>query len=435
MKFNYILTAMVFLVLIVFLTIPAFCATKQFTPLITITEEYTDNFYQTGNNKDDEFSTIYQVGLSFGMIDKQNIFFIEYSPNYTDYMDKNEYDSWNHSISIDAVLQTSKNTILSFSDSFDRGLTRTILTNNFEKHDTNTATAAFRYQFGKEDFFDLSYTHTFDNYENPSQDEFKAHRPSAYMVYWFSPQFGLDLNASYSKIDYEISSNDPETLQGDLRFLKKINQHLDAYVKYAHTYTEQTVGDHVVYNPSIGFDWRPTEDSGVSMGVGVLFQEWDNQDSDDSQDPFLELDVYKTFDFSRKGSLSITGSSGYRPTNEDAASLGFNIYYEAGFLLSYRLTRRLTAELDGFYGIDQYDEPGIDRKDNTLGIGAGLVWSPLQWLTFNLSYSFIDFNTNADTREGYQENVGLFTINMTPSRPAIFKPSTPRATLENRLFE
>ncbi|MCD4722851.1 MAG: hypothetical protein K8S13_23785, partial [Desulfobacula sp.] len=89
----------------------------------------------------------------------------------------------------------------------------------------------------------------------------------------------------------------------------------------------------------------------------------------------------------------------------------------------------------GSYAIDQYDEPDINRKDNTLGIGAGLIWSPLQWLTLNLSWSFTDFDTDAAAREDYQENIGMFTISMTPSRPVRFQSSTPRATLENRLFD
>ncbi len=433
MKFNDIFTTLVFLFLIVILTSPVFSAQKQFTPLITITEEYTDNFYQTRNNKDDEFSTIYQVGLSFVVIDKQNSFFIEYSPNYTDYMDKNENDSWNHSVSLNAVLQPSKNTILSFSDSFDRSLSRTVRTNTFEQHDTNTGTASLRHQFGINDYFSLSYTYAFDNYESPNIDEFKTHRPSAYMMYWFTPQFGLDLNASYSKTDYEISTNDLQTLQGDLRFIKKINPHLDTYVKYAHTYTEQTAGDHVVYNPSIGFEWNPTEDSGIVFGGGVLFQEYENNSYADSERFFLEFDIYKNFNFSRRNTLSITGSSSYNDINEDASSLGFTINYQAGFLHTYRLTRRLSSELRGSYNLSEYDAPGLNRKDKTMTLGAGLVWSPLRWLSFNLSYGFTDFNTDS-ALDDYQEHRAFISTTLTPQEPLQINSSTPRQVLEGRLF-
>ena len=433
MKFNYILTAMVFLLLILFLAAPAFSARKQFTPLITITEEFTDNFYRSKNNKDDEFSTRYQAGFSFGIIDKQNSFFIDYSPNYTDYMDKNENDSLNHMVSIDAVFQPSKNTILTFSDSFDSSLSRTIRTNTFEQHDTNTGTASLSYQFGRNNFFSLSYTYAFDNYEDPNQDEFETHRPSAYMMYWFTPKFGMDLNASFSKTDYEISTDDLETLQGDLRFLKKINPHLDAYVKYAHTHTEQTLGDHIVYNPSIGFDWRPTEHSGIALGGGVLIQEYKNNSNFDSERLFLEFDIYKNFTFSRRSNLSITGSSSYNDISEEASSLGFTINYQAGFLHTYNLTKRLSSELRGSYSLSEYDEPGVDRKDQTMTLGAGLVWSPLRWLSFNFSYTFTDFNTDS-VLDDYQEHRAFISTTLRPSEPLQLNPSTPRQVLEGRLF-
>ena len=69
--FNYVFAALFFLIITVFLTTPGFCAKKQFTPSVSITEKYTDNFHQTQNNKDDEFSTQYKAGFSFGVIDKQ----------------------------------------------------------------------------------------------------------------------------------------------------------------------------------------------------------------------------------------------------------------------------------------------------------------------------------------------------------------------------
>ncbi|MCD4721081.1 MAG: hypothetical protein K8S13_14670, partial [Desulfobacula sp.] len=385
MKFSYNLTIF-FLTL--FLVSPAFSKViTQFVPSVSITTEYTDNYNQTQNNKDDEFSTIYGAGFFFGIIDKNASMFLNYNPEYTDHAEYDENDSWAHDISLEGQIQASERTSITLSESFVRDLTRSVRTNSWEEHDTNTTSAGVLYQFGPRDSVGMDYTYSFDAYKDPNADEYKSHNPSASFSYWFTPQFGLDLNASYEKTEFDISTDDPETWTGNIRLLKIMTRHLDTYVSYVHTDTDQDSGDHTIYNPSIGFDWRPTEDSGISIGIGILFQEWDNPNSSDSEDLFLEFDGYKIFDLSRKATLSITGSSGYTPTGADAASLGFNIYYEAGFLLSYRLTRRLTAELDGSYAIDQYDEPDINRKDNTLGIGAGLIWSPLQWLTLNLSWS------------------------------------------------
>ena len=432
--FNYIFAALFFLIITFIFTIPGFCAKKQFTPSVSITEKYTDNFHQTQNNKDDEFSTQYKAGFSFGVIDKQNSLFLEYSPQYTDYMDQDGHDSWNHTASLNAVLQKSKNTRFTFSDSFNRSLSRTVRTNSFEKHDTNTATAALNHQFGKKDSYNLSYTYTFDDYDNANQDEFKTHRPSAYLAYWFSPQFGIDLNASYSKTDYEISSDNLETLKGDLRFIKKINRHLGAYVKYAHTHTDQNTGDHVVYNPSAGLDWQPTDDSSIVIGGGVLFQKYENNSNDDSEKLFLEFDIYKNFSFSKRNNLSVTGSSSYNDIDDEASSLGFTISHRIGFLHSYKLTKKLTSEVNGSYNLSDYDEPGVDREDKTLNLGAGLNWSPLKWLKCNFSYGFTDFNTSDTTREDYQEHTASVSISVIPSESLRIKSSDPRDVLENKIF-
>lgn len=427
------LLALFFLLLTGMLTTPGFCAKKQFVPQLTITEEYTDNFSQTKNNKDDEFSTRYKAGFSFGVIDKKTSFFLDYNPQYTDYMDKNEYDGWDHNASVNAVHQISKNTKFTFSDTFNRILSRTVRTNSLEKQDTNTAMAAVNHQFGEKDFFNVSYTYSFNDYDNPSQDEFKSHRPAAYISYWFSPHYGFDLNASYSKTDYEISSNDPETLRGNLRFLKNINRHLDAYVKYAHTYTTQDLGDHVVYNPSIGFDWKPAEDSGIVLGGGMLFQDYDKRSNYDSQKFFLEFDVYKNFSFSKRNNLSITGSSSYNDIDEEASSLGFSIHYQAGFLHTYRLTKTLSSKLNGSYRITEYDDPGVNREDQTMNLGTGLVWSPMKWLKLNLSYGLTDFNSTGE-RDDYQEQKVIFSINLIPKEPLRMQSYSSRQALEDEIF-
>ncbi len=414
---------------------PAFSKVQtQFVPSVSITEEYTDNYNQTQNNKDDEFSTIYRAGFSFGLIGKNANMFLGYTPQYTDYNTYNENDAWRHEISLDAMMEMTEHTTLTFSESFVRDLNRSDRTNNFEEHDTNTTSAGLSYDFGERDTVGFNYEYSFDKYENPNADEFTTHNPSAFLSYWFTSQYGIQLNTAYEKTEFDVSTDEPKTISGDIRLLRSMTRHLDIYIAYAHTDTDRDSGDQTIYNPSAGFNWEPTEDSNISLGIGMLFQDWENQE--DSETVFLELDAFKTFNFSRRGTLSITGSSGYTPTSTTAASLGYEIYYQAGALLSYRITRRLTGELNSTYEISQFEDPSVDRQDNTIGLGAGLIWSPLQWLSINLSYSFIDFNTDDNVREDYQENVVRLTVSMTPSRPVRFQgSSTPRSTLEDRLFE
>jgi len=430
MKFLYHL---IIFFLTVFLASPVFSEViTQFVPSVSITAEYTDNFHQAENNKDDEFSTIYGVGLSFGVIDKNASLFLNYNPEYTKHNEYDQYDAWTHNISLTGQYQASQHTSFTFSENFVRDLNRSVRTNRWEQHDTNDTYIGVRHQFGERDFVGLDYTYSFDMYDTPNLDEYKSHTPSASLSYWFTPLYGFDTSISYEKIEYDIANNGPEIWTGDVRLIRNMSRQLDIYVSYAHTDAKRQLGDYIIYYPSIGFDWRPTEDSGISMGFGILHREFEYFDNED--DFFIEFNGYQNFDLSRKASLSITGSSGYEPIDETAASLGLNIYGEIGFLLSYRLTRRLTAELDSSYLLKSYDQPLIDRVDKTLEFGAGLVWAPLQWLTLDLSWTFTDFDTDAYARQDYQENVGLFTITLSPPTPVRYQSSTPRATLENRLF-
>jgi Putative beta-barrel porin 2 len=428
-------TLLIFFFAIFFLTSPAFSKViTEFVPALSISGEYTDNFFRTEDDKDDEYTTIYGAEFSFGIIDQKGSLYLTYAPEYTDHNEFNEYDSWSHNVAIDGSYQATRNTNLTFSESYVRDLNQSVRTNNFEKHDTNTTSVGVTHQFGQRDSFGINYTYSFDIYDEANLDEYKRHNPSAFFGYWFSPQWGFDTNISYSDTTYDIAVNNPITWSGDIRLLHMINPHLDVYARYGQSSTDQTFGSYDIYHPSVGFDWRPTDDSGITIGIGVLFQNWDIAGDYDKQRFFLDLDMYKTFDFTRRSSLSITGLTGYGDLDPTAASLGFNIFGQAGFLYTYQLLRNLATDINGSYRVNKYEQLGIvDRTDNTLDLGAGIVWTPLRWLSIDLSYSFVDFDTDA-VRGDYQENVGSLTIRLTPTQPVRFEDSNPRRSLENRLF-
>lgn len=408
----------------------------QFVPSASITEEYTDNYNRTENNEDDEYTTIYALGISFGIIGRTADMFLNYNPEYTDYLEYDVNDSWSHEVSLEGEWRTSEHTILSLSEVFVKDLTRTVRTNAWEKHETNTTTAGISHEFGDRKEIAAGYTYAFDSYDDPSADEYKSHHPEASLLYWFTPQFGMELEGYYEKVQYDISTDEPETWHGEARFLKSMTRHLDTYISYAHSYTDQDSGDHTIYHPSIGFDWLPTEDSGVSIGLGVLFHEWEAPGTEDTEEFFADIDVFKNFNFSRRCTLSITGASGYEATDGEASSMGFHTYYNAGLLLTYALTRRLTAELDSTYEIDQYEEPpAADRRDTTKTVGAGLVWAPLRWLSISLALSLTGFDTDTTDREDYTENTGTLTITMTPFQPLRMEGTDERRVLEDRLFD
>ncbi|MFA5905883.1 MAG: outer membrane beta-barrel protein, partial [Desulfobacula sp.] len=193
--------------------------------------------------------------------------------------------------------------------------------------------------------------------------------------------------------------------------------------------------DHDIYHPSVGFDWEVTKDSGISLGIGALFHEWDNANKDKT-DPFLDMDAYKIFNFSRRGSLSVTGSSGYTEASDTAASLGYTTYYQAGAQLNYQLQKQLSSNVFASYRLNDYQEAVVNRKDNTKTIGAGLSWLPLRWLQFKLTYTYTDFDTDAAAQRGdYTENRAFLSVNFIPEQPVRMDFTPSRQSLETEVFQ
>jgi hypothetical protein len=447
----------------------------QLVPTLSISEEYTDNYYKTDSDKSEEFTTTYSLGFSLGFLEKKHSIYLAYNPEYQDYKYLDENDGLDHILSLDGNstptkksslsygahyekrktnrigqsnesniylsgdLQATKHTGLHFAQKYARTFDQQERTGQYSEYNQNDTSAGVVYDFGKQDAVGFDYAYTSRKYKTADSDSNTEHKPSAFITYWLTPQWGLDSNLYYSKIAYDDSFGaDKTTYSGDLRLLKKFTKHFGSYVKYRQTYTdENNVGTHLTYFPSIGIDWQPTDDSGITLGVGALFHNWGGpagrNDYDEIQ-PFVEFDMYKVFNFSRRGSFSITGSSGYDEADEEAASLGFNIYYKAGCVLTYQLAKRVSSDITASYSSTEYIEPISDnRTDNEFNFSAGLSWSPLKWLRLSASYIFADFDSTS-LRGDYRENRGLLSVSFIPETPIRFDAPATRQALEDKIF-
>ena len=443
----------------------------QIVPTLTVTEEYKDNYFQTGSDPFEEWTTSYELGFSLGFLNKRSQIYLEYNPEYTDYKNLNERDGLDHNLSLSTAWQATKHTSAmldmsydghdgnntgeswehSTTASVDSQLTKTVTTSfaydysnsydqqvrtgDYKEHQTHNANASIRKAFGPQNSMGANFSYETDNYQNSDADEYESYEPSAFLTYWFTRMDGMETNLEYEGKKFDTdASNDYETIAGDIRYIRKFTRHFDRYVKYRHYISDKEDGDHVIYHPSVGFDWDITEDSGISIGLGVLFHDWDN-DNGDSTDPFLDLNVYKEFNFSPKGSLSITASSSYEESDEEAASLGYNTSYQAGFYLSYMLTRRLSSQLFGSYELQQFEETEVNRQDDTYEIGGGLTWNPLKWLQVSANATHTNYKTDDTSREDYKENTITVFVRFIPERPIRPDKVLSRKNLETKLFD
>ncbi len=445
----------------------------QIMPTLIISEEYSDNYFQDSDNEQEEFITSVGLGFSVGFIERKYEVYVSYNPEYQFYQNLDDRDGLYHNLSLDGAFRLTKKTNLNtrlayttdndeqageswensafaaldtqltkrtsayVSQSYTNSFDQQVRTGDYNERNVNRTAAGFTNQFGERDRMGLNFTYEFNEYEDSNADEYTEYSPSAFITYWLTPLNGIASNISYEKTDFDNASSDIDTYRGDIRYIRSFSRHLDGYVKYAHTYSDQDEGDHHIFHPSVGFDWQVTEDSGISLGIGILFSRWDDDSpNEDATDPFLEMNAYKVWNFSRRGSFSITGSSGYGEYNEDAASLGYSIYYQAGAQLNYQLLKRLSSNLFASYQRDEFSEnlAAGDRTDNTITVGAGLSWTARKWLRFNLTVAHDDFSTDADQRGDYTENTAFLSVTLIPAQPVRLKSDSTRQDLQEILF-
>jgi Putative beta-barrel porin 2 len=431
----------------------AFQAT--FLPRMSVSGEYTDNYYLSEDAEEDEFITVISIGFTTELLWQHSGIEISYDPAYAIYNEFSENDTWRHTALLYGWSDLTRNNRLEIRDAFVR--TEDPLgeedINNLRSEDpaiaadptlrttrdpywTNTASVRFANRFGENDSFYLEYAYGILENEDEALEDNTRHIPSAGLTYWFTPQWGSEIIVSYTKAEYDredVFYNDPEAVpsddfeqaNGSIRLIKRFTRQFEGYLAYSHTYVdfETTEEDYQIYNPYIGFNYEVAQDKTITVDVGYFYQDYDEEieGRDDKSGPTADIVFEKTF---QRGSVSLTGSGGYDGAYFGAENLGLSTFYEAGIDADYNLTRRITGDVFGSYRQDKYEDEDFDpvRRDKTTNGGVGLSYEYERWLSSNINfiiraeYSYNKVDSSIDTND-YEENRGLFTITLTRSQP------------------
>jgi len=404
-----------FTLIVLFFIYPysSFALTK-FTPGFSVTEDYTDNYNQDklSKDKEEDFSTKYSLSFALDSETRTSKIGVLYNPTYVDSHDHDDNDSMEHLFNLNSLFNITKFTDITFSTAFTRSRDRTLRTGDWEEHDTHSVLIGMNNRFAENSNRGISLSFTGDNYDEDNNDDHRSYDLNAYITHWFSVKYGYSAGLSAEKTTYD-NDGDKDTFIGNIKLSRKFTRHFSTYIAYKQSYSEQNDESHEIYKPSLGFDWNTSETSRVSLGAGVLFNRYSDQE--DSNDFFIDADIYKLFDFTKRSSLSVYASSGHQETSEDAASLGFSTYYQGGYNYNYLLTRRLSLDLNGSYKIQDFKEKFADRKDKTLDLGTGLSWTVFKWMNARVYYAYTKFDTDVETRDDYEENKAGITISFHPS--------------------
>ncbi len=417
------------------------------TPIIMVSQTYTDNFYKTEKNTQDEWISSCQLGAVLGCKGKKTNFFLEYLPEYKDYHNNNAKDSleqnaralfqttpskhtsiqallaydghgtkeerqnWQHLASLAMETQLSKTIVLSLEENYSRQFQRQKRTGLYRENDTNHSQISLLKKYGEKNTMALYGEYSFIDYEYTDQDSHNQYKAGIRLTHWRSRLDGFNGHFSFTQKNFD---NDPGNLgdgdsiaAGHIKYFRSLNPQMDVFAKYRHYYSERGDTRHNVFHPSVGFDWAVSETSGISIGIGVLFNQWSNENEEEMY-TFLELDIYKEFSFGPRNSLFVTAASRYDSGDEQAASMGYNTLYEGVLQWNYQLTRRLSSQFSAQYTYQKFYENRVNRVDQELSLGAGLKWRPLEWLQMGIDLRHERIFTDSNVQEYNSNTISAF---------------------------
>ncbi len=426
----------------------------NFYPSAKGSAEYNDNIFL--DDEDETSDMIYTTGIGL----RQEVLWqtagaiLNYEPSYSWYRDEGDLDEWRHLVEAQIYKDYSKRTRLNLRNTYlrttrpadrsderdpdnpreGRQIEADTNRRGRETFYTNVATAKLDHQFGERDSIYGGFEYrrlrqvesTTQDGDDNNSNENDIYSPSAGLEYWFTPQWGFSLDGKYSRRDLK-DNNDRNIVDGTFRFLRKFTRHLDGFIEYDHSYVtyddEDQNADYQVYRPSLGIRWQLERNAYVRLGAGYYFQDVDDSDNPDVDSSnesgfLLDSEVFRRWDW-RRANIDLRTLSGYRQDDTGAEDNGFNIFYDARLSGTYAFFRRLRGEAFVNYRWSDFPDQENARTDKTLTTGAGLRWSPLKWMFWNLNYELRDRESN-NSEDEYTENRVILRLTITPELPFRF---------------
>ncbi|MGV8048750.1 MAG: outer membrane beta-barrel protein [Anaerolineaceae bacterium] len=407
-------------------------------PRVTIGEEYTDNLDLTHSNRQSDFISTVSPGITYALTRETKALTLAYDPSFAYYArgtDGGGDLATRHAAELTAWNQFARHSRVDFRDLYtmtddptstlEPTFVRTdqpsppidtTIRRSRESYSTNFANAGFRHDFGRNDSVTLNYTHTILINDDPTIEDNTTNVPALGLTYWFSPRYGIDLRARYTRGDYSVQEGTPsdsinETFLSS-RFLRRLSPHFDVFLQQILTDTDYDgdTPDYRIYDTTAGVDYHLSETVFFTLSGGYFYRTGD--EGDPVSGHVLRGDMAKRFS---RGSVRLSGGSGYDQAFFGAENLGFTKYDEAALAGTYEFSRLMVGEASASYRRSEYTDVE-DREDTTITFLAGLTYRFRPWLfgAIRFTHNKVDSSLEVDS---YDENRVILSVTMVPAEP------------------
>jgi len=419
----------------------ALSAQFNFTPRASVEGEYTDNVNRTEDDKKDDFITIVSAGFTAQLLGKTSGAELSSDLSYAIYKDNTDDDGWRIPLNFRAWTDLTKRTSLQFSNNFIRtedpgaqdrlsaegGRVEetgdTTVRRGREPYYRNRARMDISHQFGREDRVYAGFLYALLRNDDNQVEDNDEYRTSAGLDYWFTQKFGSQFFGEFTRGEFsqrsdsvDESTSDFDNWLGTLRFLGRMTRQFSLFIQYDQAYRNfdsDAESDYIVYAPSAGFTYTWPEDMYLRLGLGYYYQEF--KDDKDEQNPFLNGEISKTWNFQR-GVINLIGLAGLTQNDFGAQNVGFQQFASIQGTAGYDFTRQIVGDIGSYYRYAHTPAPS-GGDTNQFQISAGIGYLPTRWMTIRLGYEFNKYNSSGSDSDDYTENRGLLTITLQPDQP------------------
>jgi hypothetical protein len=376
----------------------AIAAEFSIHPSIAVSEEYTDNVFESRAFKQTDFITRLQPGLAL----KYNAPFwdwdIAYNYDYRYYAKNSRTnDSTHNLLGTGHIKIIDEFLFLDVSDTYSRvslniarDATRDSLSANQSDSNTVTASPYFLFHPGPKTTVRTGYRYTNIWYKDPTGIDRSDHSGFVETTYAYSPRVNLTASYTYTRED----SVNPFTRHAP-------------YVGARYEYKDSSF----VFGQA-GYTWFNSKNGGTSnnpfwnAGITHTFGTYSVSLATGVQYPFDPLSgVTRETDYSfalnkllNRGSIGVSLSyANFSGTNIDVENR-----YTAGFTSRYELTQKLIGTLAG--SIEKYDHQLVNSYTRRIYLSTGLIYPLPRDISLALNYSFIDYYSPGIFADNYQVN-------------------------------
>ena len=411
-----------------------------FSPNISINEEYTGNVFYTNEDTEEDFVTVVSPGFDLEVDGKNKGVTVSYSPAASFYARNSENDTLRHDASVNGWIDVTRNARIELFDTFRRteqpialadeepspadlavpAEVDTTRRRGLEPYYTNTIGINWSQRIGKTDEFTMGYAYSILENEDPEVQDNARHSPTIGYSHQFSQFMDAQVNFDYERGEFSGDSDNFDNWSGGLTLTRQFTKRFAGNIRYNHTIMDfrGDTEDYRIYDPSVGVGYTLGEDLTLAVNVGYFVQ--DRQQSDDETGLSIDGNIGKTWQF-RRGSIDLSGSSGYGESYFGAENLGFNTFYQGEGSGSYSFTKSFRGRIFGSYRETDYVNSADDRTDQISTAGIGFTYDPLtiDWLSCSLTYTYRRMDSTIDEND-YEEDRVLLNFNLIPSKTIRF---------------